>query len=221
MNKTAIIVLVIVVILLCCCTATGIGIFAFYNYSKTVDTALINTTNSNLITEVPYEINTFLDQTDLDNLQSNGLKVNKGYNAPQINGSFLVDNWTVKYDKQNSMKPGDAISTCTYTFSNQSSNGSVDYSYQCSDEKGKGELAYISGKDSCFTVYVNSKGTTANCEFSNPVIISGCLNDKGITQWQYSTLLKTKTAGTTCDSEVMPLGNIRLISIDDSEAEKQ
>jgi hypothetical protein len=220
MNKTTIIVLVVVVLLLCCCASTLIGAFAYFNYFSVKSTDTTNTTNtSQTITEVPYEINTFLSQTDLDELESNGFKINKGFLPPKLNGDFVIDNWSVKYDKGGIMDIGDEIATCYYTFSGQSTDGTLDSTFSCSEEKGTGELAYISGKDKCFTMYIDQKGSTSNCDFEMPVVMSGCLTSNGITDFQYANLMKSKTSGSVCDEELMPVNNIRIITVDDGLVE--
>ena len=170
--------------------------------------------------DVPQQVSSFLAQSDLDELNKSNFSVNPGFNPPNIEGTFRIDKWTVKSDKMGIYPVGKLIDTCDYTFSNQSSEGDLSVGYECTNDIGTGTGGFISGNNSCFTIYINQSGTYLSCNYSMPAIITGCIDDIGLTELQYAVVMKSKDNTQACEDNMMPVGNIRTISIDDLHADR-
>ncbi len=173
------------------------------------------------ISEVPSGVNNFLSSRDINSLKDNKFPVYTGFTPPNLAGTYTFDNWTVKYDKMNVFPAGKAINTCDYTFSNQTSDGKVDVSYTCDSDSGSGKGSFISGANSCFSVYVDQTGNYLSCNYYMPAIISGCLDNTGIKDLQYAIVMKSKENTSSCKENMMPVGNLRTITIDDTHADKK
>jgi hypothetical protein len=172
------------------------------------------------ISEVPEAVSSFLAQNDFDVLNSVDFRINSGFNPPDIGGTFHVDNWTVKYDKGNIYPAGKQIDECDYTFSTPTASGELNVSYECTNDTGSGSGAFISGSNSCFTIYINQTGNYLGCNYTMPAIVSGCLDTAGLTDLQYAVVMKNKDNTQACQENMMPVGNFRTISIDDQRADR-
>lgn len=173
------------------------------------------------ISEVPSGVNNFLSARDINSLKTNKFPVYTGFNPPNLSGTYTFDNWTVKYDKMNVFPAGKAINTCDYTFSNQTADGKVDVSYTCDSDSGSGKGSFVSGANNCFSVYVDQTGNYMSCNYYMPAVISGCLDSVGIKDLQYAIVMKSKENTTSCKEQMMPVGNLRTITIDDTHADKK
>jgi hypothetical protein len=180
----------------------------------------VNVPTDNTIQGAPYEVNSFLDNADMEKLKENGVNIYPGFTPPDITGMYLVDKWTVKYDALKERPVGDTVSACHYRFSGQTRDGRITLEYACDgEESGAGSGGYISGANNCFTVYIDDKGKIKECAYSSPSLISGCLTDKGIAGLQYSFIMKSRDEAKTCDGTLMKTGGMRVISIDDESAD--
>lgn len=212
MSKSTIAILTVLVVCLCSFATIVIGGgIVYYAYQ-----------NKSEISDVPYEVNTFLSQEDLDELAMNNFPIYKGFNPPNIVGEYKIVGWNVKYDKMDIFPIGEIIADYYYNFANQDDMGRVDVTFNSDSEAGTGTGAYISGDNGCFTVYIDQTGSSndLSCDWSMPVVISGCMEENKITNFQYANLMKYVTETEECSESYMPVGNIRIIYPDDGIVNK-
>lgn len=164
-----------------------------------------NETTKDEIKGVPPPVSEFMDNKDITKLETGGLSVNKGDSPPNIEGSYKADNFVATYVsivKEGTTKVGETISKGSITFSNQKNDGSI------SIDTGTGGFesrsTSISGKDSCFTVYDEENFNKRSCKYTMAFVVSGCKVDKGLADFQVSSLMKSKT-GEGCNT-FAPLG---------------
>ncbi len=202
-NKLIILTIVGVIALL------GLGFFNFPNKPK------------NTITGVPNEVNKFLQSTDISSLKEKGATIYTGDTPPNIEGSYILDS-----------------QRSTYNSDGEDTGGIGNYRIQLYDQKKdtiskkssslessdliRGEGAFISGKSNCFTVFAEEKGIAGDdCTYRVSTIISGCITEKGIQDYERSSIMKYKDNSVTCEEDMMPVGNMRIIEEEDKLAEKK
>jgi hypothetical protein len=173
------------------------------------------------IENVPTAVNTFLDQSIIDELAANGFITYTGTTPPTIEGKYAVNAAKIIYDKNNEWT-GRTLDNYFYTFSGQTTKGVITLtsSSQGANDSGSGNGGFISGKNNCFTVYVDLKGKQDTCDYDMPTLVSGCVKGNTIEKWNYALLMKSHTDNTTCNNEMTAVGNVRIIR-PDTAATKQ
>jgi hypothetical protein len=210
MSKGVIVVISAIVIVLCCIvTITILGVVGYLSTKNE---------SRDTISEVPYEVNTFLNRSDMEELEVQGFTIHKGFSPPNIEGEYYIEGWNVKFDKMGIVSAGYPIANYSYIFKNQTEDGRIDVEFEGSKESGIGTGGYVSGKEGCFTLFIDQTGesTNSNCAFSMPVVLSGCLDENSnIESFNYANLMKSVTETEECKELYMPVGNMRIIRPDD------
>lgn len=217
MNKTLIIVIVAVILVLCACTAAGIG--GYFIFRDSGDET-ITTTGKKVIEDVPYEINEFMTTEDIAELEAAGFKIYKGFNAPTLDGSYNILDWSIDYDKMGEFEVGQEIATSYITFTNQTDEGTIDVALDVYGGErpnvSNGKDGYISGKNGCFTTYQQLVGSydfgEYECTDVQLILASGCVDESGIQYFQYANKMDEVTGDSRCFEEYMSVGNIRIIT---------
>lgn len=174
------------------------------------------------IKDVPNPVNEFLNKFDIEKYKKAGIKIYTGDNPPNIEGSYYLNSLVLFYDepwdKQGDI--GDGIVNYNYKFYDQKSDGTINSSYtaESAPSEAVGIGAFISGNDNCFTIFVDDKGKGYSCNTREARLISACKTDKGLEQIKDSFIMKEKQ-GSDCE-ELMPIGNLRIITEDDGLAER-
>lgn len=186
-----------------------------------------NVTHDGEIKDVPKEVNVFLDQSDIDALQSRNFKVYTGSNPPNIEGKYFMDPWKLKYDENDILPVGSEFVSYYYDFSNQTSDGKIELSYWDNwDDEGdidsaSGMGAFIAGENNCFSIFVDMRGVAVGCDYHNPSIYSACVSNGDLTNFERSFIMKSRTQSEACDEELMPIGNYRINHDSDGLSQKQ
>lgn len=158
---------------------------------------------------VPAPVSEFLNNKDITKLETGGLSINKGNSPPNVEGTYKADNFIATYVslvQKGTTKVGDTISKGTgavVAFSNQKDDGSISIDGD-SAEGFESRSTSISGKDNCFTIYVEENFNKSNCKYVLAFVESGCKVDKGLENFQISSLMKSKK-GEGCD-DLAPVG---------------
>lgn len=174
------------------------------------------------IKDVPNPVNEFLNKFDIEKYKKAGIKIYTGDNPPNIEGNYYLNSLVLFYeepwDKQGDV--GDGIVNYNYKFYDQKSDGTINSSYTAESlpSEAVGIGAFISGNDNCFTIFVDDKGKGYSCNTREARLISACKTDKGLEQIKDSFIMKEKQ-GSDCE-ELMPVGNLRIITEDDGLAER-
>ena len=165
---------------------------------------------------IPAGVSDFLSDAQITELESIGLKIYKGGNPPQIEGRYSLNELNVYYDDQDINY---VIADYFYTFSNQTSEGEIAIGYEAplASDSASNLAAYLSGVANCFSIYVDINGTDEGCNYRQTSIISGCITDAGIKNWQ-NGLIWGQKRGATCD-ELIDEGHKRIINENDGLAE--
>ncbi len=157
---------------------------------------------------VPDEVNDFLDSDDLAALEDAGMPIHYGDAPPDIEGNYELNSLYIVYDTSGPNGPKDDYD---FTFWDQSDDGSIKLSYDAvSIADSKYNIsAYISGSDSCFTVFADIHGQDGSCTYSSPFLFSGCRVSSGLRHFYWSMII-TSAEGSDC-TRVLPAGTIRII----------
>lgn len=172
---------------------------------------------------VPAPVSNFLDNKDITKLEGGGLSINKGDSPPNIEGTYKADNFTVTYVslvQKGTTKVGDTIGKGTgavVAYSNQKDDGSISIDGD-SAEGFESRSTSISGKDNCFTIYDEGNFNKSNCKYVLASVESGCKVDKGIANYQISSVMKSKK-GEGCD-DFAPVGYTMVGKEEDGLLEK-
>ena len=190
------------------------AIFVFLGLSIAMSSIVNSATSVTPIPGVPKGVNKFLDQTDINRFIQKGLKVHTGNIPPKFDGTYFLDKMTVTYDSGNwvgAYPIGHQIEPYTYTFSNQTSAGQIDLSYESpeANDKGIGKGSYISGGDNCFTIYMEKKGEQDGCRYQGAVVFSGCVVPNGLKNVTGSYTMKNKGKNPSCEN-LMPVSYLRI-----------
>lgn len=173
------------------------------------------------IKDVPDPVNEFLNKFDIEKYEKAGIKVYKGDNPPNIEGSYYFNSLVLFYDEpwDEQGEIGDGIVNYNYKFYDQKSDGTINSSYtaESAPSEAVGIGAFISGNENCFTIFVDDKGRGFSCNTREARLISACKTDKGLEQVKDSFIMKEKE-GSDCN-ELMPVGNLRIITEDDGLAD--
>lgn len=170
------------------------------------------------IKDVPDPVNEFLNNFDIKRYEDAGMKVYRGNNPPNIEGSYKSNSLTVLFDSGNIADPGDELYNYTYRFFDQKENGTISFAVKGeANDEGEGVGAFISGDDKCFTVYVDTKGKAYQCNIRQAELFSACKTDHGLEQYKEGIVMK-KREGTGCD-ELMSVGDLRINMEEDSLVE--
>lgn len=169
--------------------------------------------NGKPIENVPTGVNAFLDQSVIDALSSDGFSTYTGTTPPSLEGKYLVSAMKVTSDRLEKNWIGRDLDQYYYTFSNQTAAGAITLASASLSAKdaGSGNGGYISGSNGCFTVYVDLIGKQGTCDYDMPTLVSGCLKNNAIENWNYALLMKSHTDNDTCNNEMTKIGNLRVI----------
>lgn len=155
---------------------------------------------------VPAPVSEFMDNKDIAKLETGGLSVNKGDSPPNVEGTYKADNFLATYVslvQKGTTKVGDTISKGGFIISNQKNDGSISIDNAGSEGFESGSTS-ISGKDNCFTIYNDENFNKSSCKYTLAFVVSGCKVDKGLENFQISSLMKSKK-GEGCD-DLAPVG---------------
>lgn len=186
-----------------------VGLLAF-NFNKPKD----------VITGVPNEVNKFLQSKDISSLKEQGLTVYTGNTPPNVEGSYILDSQRSTYNSYGGYI-GEIDSYRMELYDQKKDTVAIKYSSLKSSDISSGRGAFISGKDNCFTIFVEEKGISDdNCNYNMSSITSGCIVEKGIQNHEQSNIMKYKDNKPICEENMMPVGNMRIIEEEDQLAEK-
>jgi hypothetical protein len=165
--------------------------------------------------EIPDEVDDFLDDEDIEALEEAGLIIYPGDDPPDIEGSYYLDSIEIAYDDLDLVLN---IADYTYTFYGQTNKGKISMDYEAPEvnDQATGVGAFISGRGDCFSIFIGVEGDANGCEYENPSIISGCLDNDGITGWENGFIMGEKS-GDNCEM-LVETGHRRIIEESDNLA---
>lgn len=184
----------------------SISAFSFLNKPK------------DIITGVPNEVNKFLQPKDINFLKDQNFTVYTGNTPPNIEGTYILDSLRSTFNsiEQDTGKIG-SYRMQIYDQKNYAVSLKF-FSLESNDISGGGG-AFISGEGNCFTVFVDEKGISNDgCNYNTSSIMSGCMVEKGIQNYEESSIMKHKDDKAVCDETLMPVGNIRIKEEEDKLA---
>lgn len=174
------------------------------------------------IKNVPNLVNEFLSNNDVKEYEEAGMKIYTGNNPPNIEGLYASDSLVVFYDKpfENAAPVGTEVSNYNHQFYDQKSDGTIKLKripLEGGDE-AEGVGGFISGDNSCFSIFVDVKDQSDQCTTNQATIYSACKTEIGLKGLQAGFILKEQT-GPAC-GEVVPVGHLRIITEDDGSADR-
>lgn len=166
--------------------------------------------------DFPSPVGSILDKADMEKVEAAGMRIYKGDTPPNIEGSYRFDSLVVTYDSE-SQVVGREVNADQYQYYGQR-DGTVKIIYN--DEKIydgiSGSKGYISGKDQCFTIFLQTKKEPEECETVEIELASACKVGEGLGQVKRAAILKEK--GTAC--ELISVDSLRIVSETDGIAER-
>jgi hypothetical protein len=173
------------------------------------------------IKDVPNPINDFLNNNDIGEYEKAGMKIYTGNNPPNIEGLYKSDSLVVFYDKpfENEAPVGTEVSNYNHQFTDQKSDGTIKLKRIPleGEDTAEGMGGFISGNNSCFSIFVNVQDQSDQCNTNQATIYSACKTEEGLEDLQAGFILKEQE-GPGC-GKVVPVGHLRIITEDDGLAE--
>lgn len=191
--------------------AVLVGLLAF-NFSKPKD----------VITGVPSEVNKFLQPKDISFLKDQNFTVYTGNTPPNIEGTYILDSLRSTFNSIE-QETGKIVSYRIQIYDQKNDTVALKFLSLESKDTSGGVGGFISGEGNCFTIFVDEKGISDNgCKYNTSSVISGCMAEKGIQNYEESSIMKNKEDKLICDeASLMPVGNIRIKDEEDKLAEKE
>lgn len=166
--------------------------------------------------DFPSPVSSILDKADMEKVKVAGMTIYTGDKPPNIEGIYRFDSLVVIYDSE-SQVVGREVNTDQYQYYGQR-DGAVKIIYN--DEKIydgiSGSKGYISGKDQCFTIFLETKNEPEECGAREVEVTSACMVGKGLGQVKRAAILKEK--GTAC--ELISVDSLRIVNETDGIAEQ-
>ncbi|MDO8619673.1 MAG: hypothetical protein Q7R49_07140 [Candidatus Daviesbacteria bacterium] len=199
--------------------ATGYSLVNRKSQSSETPTKIITDTKTEApkpSQDFPDPVSSILDKADMEKVEAAGMTIYKGDTPPNIEGSYQFDSLVVTYDSESQVL-GREVKTDQYQYYDQR-DGAVKIIYNDKKiydgvSKPKG---YISGKDQCFTIFLETKNEPEECGTREVELTSACRVDKGLGQVKRVGILKNK--GTACD--LIRVDSFRIVSETDGVAEQ-
>ncbi len=209
----------------------GVAILAvilgvLYNQNKNQQPAQDTPTQTNQIInqeikDIPYKVNEFLNNVDIKEYESVGMKIYTGNNPPDIEGTYKSDSLVIFYDKpfEDAAPVGTTVSAYNHRFYDQRADGTIKISRTAvgGDDQADGTGGFISGDNNCFSIFANVKDQNDLCSIDEATIYSACKTEEGLENLQAGFITK-KAEGPGCAQSV-PVGHLRIITEDDGLTE--
>ncbi len=185
----------------------------------------INFSFNKELKNIPKPVNKFLTEKEVSQFESKGFTIYRGDNPPNVEGTYALADYTIKYDPgtwEGAYPIGYKLASYVVTLSDQKEDGSISFSTvsEEADDRAQGIGAFISGENNCFTIYMYTKGEIGDCKYEWPELIAGCIDADGIKNYKSTYMMRTKS-GPSCESEVMPIGYLRVAEEEDGLADRQ
>ena len=166
------------------------------------------------------DIESLVSEDALQSMEDNGLRVHRGENPPEIDGSYLMDTHVLGYDSEGILPGGYPFGR--YLFDMRTAeDGSilVDYENLDSGTTGAGEPGFATGADGCITIWSNSLTQQTDCQEDLPNIYTGCLSEEGLEDFQHVIHMHTREGA--CNASMMSIGSYRILEEEDQLAALQ
>lgn len=174
------------------------------------------------IKNVPNPVNEFLNNNDIEEYEKTGMKIYTGNNPPNIEGLYKSDSLVIFYDEpfENVAPVGAEVSSYNHKFYDQKRDGTIKLKRIPLEgqDTAEGVGGFISGDNNCFSIFVNVKDQSDQCDTDQATIYSACKTEVGLEGLQAGFILK-KQEGPGC-GKVVPVGHLRIITEDDELAER-
>ena len=177
----------------------------------------------------PEETKDFLSDDLLGKFEDFGLPIYYGEYTSDISGTYLFKEPNIIYNNSDTW-PNANNSWCEFyfTFNNiGTSKYTLDAEGITCNASSSGQEYYISGADSCFTLYGSSSGSFEGCAYESVRLISSCVSGEG--DLSNPIMGRTNTTvedSSSCDSVIsaggtLNQGEMAIYSFEGDVAEKQ
>ena len=164
----------------------------------------------------PDPVNDIFTVEQLQDFRDAGLKIYLGDSPPDVEGSYLATTLVITYDSGGASA---ALAPYLFSFTGQDVDWTVELDYTSdAEDSSLGNLAYIAGEESCFSLFSEIKGFQAadDCHYVRPTVISGCMDGtRSVAGFSFGFILTEREGD--C-SQTMPLGHMRVIKETDGLA---
>ena len=154
--------------------------------------------------ERPEEAQAIVTDGQLDQLVEIGATIYPGSTPPELAGVYDRDSGSVvRADNEASLalNPCYSIWTVETTEEDYIYATTAEYYDNCSGTI-ESPATYLAGSDNCFSLYVENNGERDGCEFRWAQVISGCLENGGISDYQEADLGLENDGSAACQSLV-------------------
>lgn len=166
--------------------------------------------------DFPSPVGSILDKADMEKVEAAGMRIYKGDTPPNIEGSYRFDSLVVTYDSESKLD-GREVNADQYQYYGQRDGAiKIIYNDETVYDGISGPKGYISGKDQCFTIFLQTKKEPEECATVEIELASACKVDGGLGQVKRAAILKEK--GKACN--LISVGGLRIVSETDGIAEQ-
>src|SRR3989344_3249406 len=169
-----------------------------------------------VIKDIPNPVNEFLNNNDIEEYENAGMKIYTGNNPPNVEGLYRSDSLVILYDKpfEDAAPVGTKVSSYNHEFIDQKPDGTVKLLRKSpqGEDIAAGVGGFISGSNNCFSIFVNVKDQSNQCNINEATIYSACKGEEGLEQLQAGFIVK-ENKGSGCGKTV-PVGHLRIITED-------
>lgn len=152
--------------------------------------------------ERPAATQDIISDAELQRAMDEGFELYEGTNPPSLSGVYETVSEELGYH-DNEVRTGQSI--CDYRwYFEQSVDTDFDYSitreYTSCDGNAQGMGSYISGEGNCFSMYARTEGQFEGCETEAANVISGCLEEDGIHDFQRLLIATNERTSEECQA---------------------
>ena len=157
-----------------------------------------------------------LSDDEIDWLEQVGMKMYEGSSPPNIEGSYFLNSLTIAHDD---LGLDHFIHDYTYSFDAQLDDEiKMSYAGPQAGDRALNLPVHIYGSGQCFSVMANVEASSNGCDYNMAQVISGCLSNGGIANWQLGIVMGAKS-GQNCE-DMLNENHRRVIREEDGLGEK-
>ncbi|MBI3290405.1 hypothetical protein HYZ78_03355 [Candidatus Microgenomates bacterium] len=157
---------------------------------------------------LPEGVAKFLDEEKINQFVSGGFKIYNGSTPPDLNNKiYMLDDLTlISMISGNSAfrKIGDKLEDYLYGFFNQTANGTIELETSAPGANGTSTKGFITGEDSCFTVYAEQEVKEYDCRFRYAKLVSACVQEEGLVKFEMLLHIIEHLGTTICAKAELP-----------------
>jgi hypothetical protein len=190
----------------------GLAYLLLLGFLASCKKSTIGTTTPGLSQDIQNIVPTWL----VDSLRNDGMAINEGQTPPVVDGIYLFSPNVCTYDNTGDFSVGRVIDDYKYKFYGQNNtNLTIMLDYKDVSNPGtdssQGAGAFVSGKDSLFSLFIQTTGVTQGIDDTLLSVYSGKFTAAGIVNFQQALYIKGEGPGAA--GILAPVGTTRIFEV--------